>query len=257
MTDQVQEFEEKRLGRPFKVTAADDTGTFQGHGAVFNELHGTSSWRLPPDWQDRIMPGAFGPTLERHAARGTLPPMLYMHQRGNVVGAWREMAEDKDGLAVKGQVALSAKAPSGAGLYELLKLGALNAMSIGFRPTRVELDEKAKIRTLYEVELGELSLVDVPGIPSARVTDVKLSIRSLEETLHALGLSRAEAKALLANGYKGIAQRDAGAVQDERAQRDAAADGEGKERDATLIAPVGDGEAAAILKAMSRWRLGR
>lgn len=230
--DAREDLEVKRLGRPFAVKAVDEQGAFEGHGAVFCELHETSSWRLPPDWQDRIMPGAFTATLAHHRKRGTMPAMLYMHERGNVIGAWREMDEDDDGLKVKGQVALTAKAPSGTTLYELLKLGALNAMSIGFRVTKATQDEKKKIRDILEVDLGELSIVDIPGIASARVTDVKNADparlkRRIEEALRDVGLSREAAKAFIADGFKAL--RDAAADDEEQqhqvssALRDAAA----------------------------------
>ena len=254
--DANRDFEEKRLGRPFTVKTVDEEGTFEGHGAVFEELHPTSSWRLPPDWQDRIRPGAFAATLADHRKRGTLPAMLYMHERGNVIGAWREMVEDADGLRVKGQVAMSAKAPSGSSLYELLKIGALNAMSIGFRVTKSEEDEKKKVREIIEVELGELSIVDIPGIASARVTDVKSfdpkNIRHLEEALRdRLGMSKREAKALLAGGFKELsAGRDAGAEVEEHAGRDAAAEGDEGRPDAG-IAPPETNDAARILHALS------
>lgn len=230
--DAREEFEVKRLARPFTVKSVDDAGTFEGHGAVFNELHPTSSWRLPPDWKDEIVPGSFAATLARHKRNGTMPAMLFMHQRGNLVGAWREMGEDADGLKVKGQVALSAKAPSDVSLYELLKLGGLNAMSIGFFVTKAALDEKKKIRTIQEIDVDEVSLVDIPGIDSARVTDVKsaspaLLKRKIEEALRDAGLSREEAKAFIADGFRAL--RDAAAEEEEQhekvssAPRDAAA----------------------------------
>lgn len=228
MANDARDLEVKRLGRPFSVKAVDEAGTFEGHGAVFNELHDTSSWRLSPDWQDRISPGAFAATLAKHRKMGTMPAMLYMHDRGNVVGAWREMEEDADGLRVKGQVALGAKSPSGATLYDLLKMGALNAMSIGFRVTKAAQDEKKKIRDITEVELGELSIVDIPGIASARIDDVKSADpahlkRHLEEALRDAGLSRTEAKALLAEGFKGLRDADPEAEKVANALRDAAA----------------------------------
>lgn len=227
-----RDFETKRLGRPFSVKAVDSNGTFEGHGAVFNDLHPTSSWRLPMDWQDTIAAGAFAKTLTQHRKLGALPAMLYMHDRGNVVGAWREMGEDADGLAVKGQVALTAKAPSDVTLYELLKMGALNAMSIGFSATKYELDEKKKVRTITEIELDELSIVDVPGIPAARITDVKSADparlkRRIEEALRDAGLSREESKAFIADGFQAL--RDAAADEEEstpNALRDAAAAGD-------------------------------
>jgi uncharacterized protein len=220
--------ETKRLRRPFSVKALDDQGLFEGHGAVFGDTHPTSSWRLPSDWNDTIAPGAFAKTLAEHKRIGSLPAMLYMHERGNVVGAWRSMIEDADGLDVKGQVSMAAKAPSDVTLYELLKMGGLNAMSIGFEPKKYELDEKKKLPTLTEIELDELSIVDVPGIPEARITDVKSADparlkRKIEEALRDAGLSREEAKAFIADGFTAL--RDAAAEEQAApALRDAAAD---------------------------------
>lgn len=207
----------ERLARPFRVTVPDDdeeeSGTFEGLGAVFNDVHRTSSMRLMfsgADWKDRIMPGAFAGTLARHAKAGTMPSMLYMHERGNVVGAWRSMAESKSGLDARGVVSQNAKNATGAGIYELMKMGGINALSIGFDVLKETLDEKKKLRDINEVELNELSIVDVPGIPSARITDVKTGIariEMLERVLRDAGLSRREAKALLADGFKAL--RDA------------------------------------------------
>lgn len=216
--------EVKRLGKPFRVQNTDDKGNFEGHGAVFEDPHPTSSWRLPPDWQDVIAPGAFARTLTEHKRRGTLPALLYMHERGNVVGAWRSMEEDKDGLKVAGQVALSACAPAGCTLHELMKMGGINGLSIGFIARKVTLDEKAKLRTILDVDLDELSIVDIPGGPRARITDVKAvgprAKQVLEDALRDAGLSRREAKALLAGGFNAL--RDAAADDDdELEQRDA------------------------------------
>jgi hypothetical protein len=235
----VSDYERKRLGRPFTVKAVDDQGVFEGHGAVFDELHPTSSWRLSDDWQDLILPGSLSATLAEHRRVGSLPPMLYMHERGNVIGAWREMAEDDDGLRVKGQVALSAKAPSDVTFYDLLKMGALTGMSIGFWVTKAELDEKKKIRSIEEVELGELSIVDVPGIASARITDVKTANpiqlkRRIEEALRDAGLSRSEAKAFIADGFEAL--RDAAPDDEGPAARDATS-GDG----AQTLRDAGDG----------------
>lgn len=222
LKDDRQRYEHKRLPKAFAVTMTDEAGSFDGYGAVFNDPHPTSSWMLDADWKDVIMPGAFTKTLAEFKKRGTQPSMLYMHERGYIVGAWRDVHEDKDGLVVKGQAAEKAITPSGAGVRELLKMGALTGMSIGFRAQKVLLDEENQTRELHEVELGEISLVDIPGGPSARVTDVKaadpLNAKFLERILRDAGLSRSEAKALLAEGLPAL--------------RDVAADPESKRRDA-------------------------
>lgn len=209
--------EQKRLAKPFNVKSVDDVGLIEGHGAVFDDVHTTSSWVLGPEWKDVVRPGAFSKSLAEHKKMGVTPLMLYMHERGNVVGAWREVSEDGDGLKLKGQVALSAKAPSGVGVHELLKMGAINGLSIGFKVKKHSLDQEKKLRELHEVELAEVSIVDVPGIPTARITDVKnRDPKFLETVLRDAGLSRKEAKALLAEGLSALRDAEAGTEVDPR-----------------------------------------
>jgi HK97 family phage prohead protease len=211
------ELEYKLVSRPYQMKAAGGEGSIEGYGAVFNDPHPTSSWWLDDDWQDVIAPGAFTETLADHAARGTKPVMLYMHQRGNVPGAWSSFAQDMNGLKVSGQISPNAKTPSGAGVYELAKMGAISGLSIGFNVLRCELDEETKVRTLTGLDLNELSIVDVPAGPSARITDVKVSKnpRFLEQLLRDAGVSRREAKVMLS------ALRDAEADDEDDDQRDA------------------------------------
>lgn len=196
---------EEKLARPFSVKTTDDKGSFEGLGAVFDDLHPTSSWALSPEWKDRILPGAFTKTITEHTKAGTLPAMLYMHERGNVVGAWRTLEEGRDGLLVRGQVAEGARSPSGETLHNLMKIGALNALSIGFRVRKQTLDQEKKVRDILDVEVSEISIVDVPGIHRARVTDVKSQDHdALERLLRDAGLSPREAKALISGGMSAL-----------------------------------------------------
>jgi HK97 family phage prohead protease len=215
-------FEHKRLSKPFVPQLTEEKGTFTGHGAVFEDLHPTSSYLLGPEWKDNIRHGAFTRSLAEHKKRGTMPLMLYMHERGYVIGAWQSIEEDKDGLKVAGQVSMNARAPSNVPVYELLTMGGINGLSIGFKPTKVELDQESKVRSILDVELGEISVVDIPGGPRARVTDVKSgdprNAQVLEAALRDAGLSRKEAKALMANGFTAL--RDV-AADDEPTPRDA------------------------------------
>ncbi len=207
--------EEKRLAKPFRYVAqADEEGLFSGHGAVFDDSHPTSSWRLPPDYTDTIKAGAFKKTLAEHKKLGTMPAMLLQHSSFDLpVGAWVQCEEDAEGLAVSGK--LATKTTTGSDVYELLKIGALTGLSIGFAPTKVKVDEKARVREILEVDLFEVSIVTIPGIAQARVSDVKRASaaatpRHLEAALRDAGLSRAEAKALLAGGLSAVAElRDA------------------------------------------------
>jgi HK97 family phage prohead protease len=200
-----QAFEVKRFAQPaaFEVLSATE-GTFAGEGMVFDTPHPTSSWRLPPDWNDLVKPGAFTETLAAHANNGTTPLMLYMHERGNIPGVWNSIKETKKSLKLEGLVSKNAITPSGVPLLELMKMKAITGLSIGFVPTRVVLDEKAKVREIHTVDLGEVSIVDIPGQNKARITDVKRDIRSLEAMLRNAGLSKREAKALLSGGFEAL-----------------------------------------------------
>jgi HK97 family phage prohead protease len=217
--DRPGELEYKLVSKPYQVKAAGGEGSIEGYGAVFNDPHPTSSWMLDDDWTDVIAPGAFSEALAEHAARGTKPVMLYMHDRGNVAGVWSGAVQDQNGLKLNGQISPNAKVDNGAGIYELCKMGGLSGLSIGFRVLRCELDEETEIRTIQSVTLPEVSIVDVPGGPSARITDVKArdpkNLRFLERLLRDAGVSRTEAKKMLS------ALRDAEVDDDDEEQRDA------------------------------------
>lgn len=213
--------ERRRLSKPFKAqTSADETRSFSGHGSVFDDPHPTSSWRLPPDWQDVTKPGAFRKTLAEHRKAGTMPAMLYNHDMDNPIGCYSEMAEDGDGLVLTGKVAESAKTPAGADIYELMSMGALTGLSIGFMVTKCKEDAKSKTREISEVELLETSVVTIPLQSSARVADVRsadpaILKRQIEAALRDAGLSRSEAKAFIASGFGALALRDAAAADEE------------------------------------------
>ena len=209
-----ERLETKRLAKPFTFKAlGEEGGAIEGHGAVFDEPCPTSSWALPPDWMDVVRPGAFKKTIAEAKKRSVMPAMLLQHDRwGLPVGAWTSADEDADGLKLTGQ--LATKTEQGADLYELMKIGAINGLSIGFCPVKFKLDEKTRTRELIEVDLAEVSIVTFPAIDSARVTDVKSADpalkRHLETVLRDAGLSRTEAKAIVAEGFKGLDLRDAG-----------------------------------------------
>jgi hypothetical protein len=211
----VSDFERKRLAKAFKVQTVDEQRSFSGHGSVFDDPHPTSSWALPMDWQDVMKPGAFRRTLADHKKLGTSPALLFQHDTDNPIGAYANVAEDGDGLLLEGKIAQSAKTPAGADIYELMAMGGLNGLSIGFRAVKSKLDEKAKTREILEVELWEVSVVTIPGQSSARVADVKALRedptqlkRHLESSLRDAGLSRTEAKAVLARGFPGLGMYD-------------------------------------------------
>ena len=182
---------------------SDAQGVFTGYGSIFgNEDQG----------KDIMQKGAFTKSLVSR------PPskvkMLFQHKTDEPIGIFTDMYEDNKGLYVKGQLAMGTQ--KGREAYELLKMGALDGMSIGFRadPEKQGYNEnKRGIRTLKEVDLMEISLVTFPMNESALIESVKgnaKNIREWEKILReAGGLSRTEAKIGAKALSESLNQRDA------------------------------------------------
>ncbi len=176
-------------------------GTFEGYGSVFgNKDLGN----------DVIESGAFAKSLKRRKPQNV--KLLYQHKSDMPIGVFDEIREDDHGLVVKGRLAL--KTQAGAEAYELLKMGALDGLSIGFRvnPKEVSYDKRGNKRIIKEVDLMEVSLVTFPMNPQATVRSVKgeeISIREWENGMRdAFSLSRSEAKMAAKAVTDAFGQRD-------------------------------------------------
>ena len=163
--------------------SSEEYGMFEGYGSVFgNKDLGN----------DVIEKGAFTKSIKRRTNKGV--KLLYQHKSDMPIGVFDEIREDDHGLVVKGRLAL--KTQAGAEAYELLKMGALDGLSIGFKinPAEVSYDR----RIIKEVDLMEVSLVTFPMNPQATVRSVKgqeISIREWEKGMRdAFNLSRSESK---------------------------------------------------------------
>lgn len=187
---------------PLEMKADNEDGAFEGYGAVFNNEDRGG---------DMVMPGAFAGCL------ATTPisriKMLYQHRTDEVLGHYTEIKEDQRGLFVKGQLNLDVQ--KAREVHSLMKVGALDSMSIGYRTKRSERDEENYTRKLLEVDLWEVSIVTFPMNDAATVSSIK-SAPNNERDLEALlrdagGYSRAQAKAIVAEGFKAAkGLRDAG-----------------------------------------------
>lgn len=195
-------FEVKLLGTD------SDSMTFEGYGAVFGNVDA---------YGDVIAPGAFADTLAAAQKSGIRPAMLAQHggftsEDMMPIGVWTQLSEDGTGLLVKGQLAPT---PRGQEAYALMKMGAINGLSIGYIAKEWAPRSKPEEprRTLKKIDLFEVSLVTFPANPKARVQDVKstLTARDAERALRDAGFSRTEAKAILADGFNAVGSpRDAG-----------------------------------------------
>lgn len=152
----------KHIARPLAIKSLAADGSFLGYASVFGEL----------DHQNEIVAaGAFTRSLAKWRAQGRTPAMLWMHNPTQPIGLWMTMQEDSKGLAVEGRLAL--RTQKGADAYELLKMGALTGLSIGYSVVTSHIDKIRKARVLTDVDLFEVSVVTFPACEDARVSAVK------------------------------------------------------------------------------------
>lgn len=183
------------------VSDVGTEGTFEGYASLFDEADAA---------RDIVAPGAFRASLARRGADRV--KMLFQHDPKEVIGIWEEIAEDGRGLKVRGR--LLTEIARGAELLALLRAGALDGLSIGYRAVEAETDRATGHRRLVRVDLYEISLVTFPMLGGARIGTVKgrkPTMREFERLLtRDAGLTRTEARAVMADGFKALdARRDA------------------------------------------------
>ncbi|MBB5751683.1 HK97 family phage prohead protease [Prosthecomicrobium pneumaticum] len=142
------------------LSAIDVEGTFSGYATLFGrrDLSG-----------DVVMPGAFRAALAAKGAGGIR--MLFQHDPALPIGTWLDIHEDARGLFVKGR--LAAEVAKAREVRALMRAGALDGLSIGFRTVKAERDRGTGTRRLVTIDLWEISVVTFPMLPEARVAAVK------------------------------------------------------------------------------------
>lgn len=182
----------RRMDFALQVKATKDDGTVEGYGSVFG---------VRDAYDDVIAPGAFGQSLKDHKAAGTMPAMLWQHDSAEPIGIWTDMVEDDKGLRIVGCLALDTV--RGREAHALLKMGALNGLSIGFVSRQWTYDRESEVRTLTQIDLWEVSLVTFPANGKSRVTNVKGAAdqvrvpKDAERILRDAGFLKADATAFV------------------------------------------------------------
>lgn len=115
---------------------------------------------------DTVERGAYGRSLERLGGAGRRVKMLWQHDPTQPIGVWDQVFEDKNGLYVSGRILDDVQA--GREALALLRAGAIDGLSIGYRTVRAQKGADGG-RSLLEVDLWEVSLVTFPMLPEARV----------------------------------------------------------------------------------------
>ncbi len=148
-------------------------GTVEGYASLFGEIDQA---------RDMVMPGAFRETLMQRGLRKI--PMLFQHDPSEPVGVWLELAEDFRGLKARGRLIPDVK--RARELLSLLKAGAVDGLSIGYRTVRGRIDPRTRVRKLYQVDLWEISIVTFPMMDLARIAPGKAPANArLERSLQA------------------------------------------------------------------------
>lgn len=210
-------------------TDDDDERKFVGYASTFGNEDRVG---------DVVEKGAFNKSLNRHTREKTMPAMLLHHDLHRPIGRWTTMSEDEKGLYVEGTLTKGVRDADEA--YALLQDGAINSMSIGYYVNDEEWDSKARVNRLKEIELHEVSLVTIPANSLATITSVKdadgeVNVRDLERALRDAGLSRNEAKKLIAKGFKALNEDEEETKEETDLQaRDAAAQAESERLKAML-----------------------
>lgn len=185
------------------IGRVEEDGTFSGYASLFGKADLAN---------DVVEPGAFARALRRRGAAGVR--MLFQHDPAEPIGAWLDIAEDARGLHVRGR--LTPGVDRAREVLELMRAGALDGLSIGFRTVRARKDAKSGVRRIVEADLWEISVVTFPMLPEARVETVK-GARSLPTTrqferwlTRDAKLTRQEARAVIARGFASLVrERDA------------------------------------------------
>jgi Escherichia/Staphylococcus phage prohead protease len=145
---------------PCDLKSVEADGTFTGYASLFNEVD---------LGQDLVMPGAFRDSLRLRGARGV--KLLFQHDPNEPIGVWLELAEDARGLFARGR--LMPEVTRAREVLSLMRAGALDGLSIGFRTVKGRTDPATGVRRLHAIDLWEISVVTFPMLPEARVSAVK------------------------------------------------------------------------------------
>ena len=164
MADETLDFE-------VKFEASAEAGTFSGYASVFGGQ---------PDGQgDVVAAGAFRQSLADHKTAGSAPLMFWQHDDWQPIGVWTDVHEDAKGLKVSGRLVLDTE--RGREAHALMKAGAINGLSIGYRAREFERRRDGG-RLLKRLDLVEISLVSLPANGRARVTSVKTAATDAADT---------------------------------------------------------------------------
>ncbi|WP_445501835.1 HK97 family phage prohead protease [Microvirga sp. G4-2] len=162
--------EMKFLSQP--LNAVDAGGVFEGYASLFG---------IADLGKDVVMPGAFTDSLKKREASAVR--LLWQHDPATPIGRWLSIEEDRRGLRVRGKLNLAVE--RARDIHALMREGAVDGLSIGFRVERARVERPTGLRRLEKLDLWEISVVTFPMLPGARVETVKQVPKNLASSIRA------------------------------------------------------------------------
>ena len=190
---------------PVEVETVKLDGRFSGYASLFG---------LVDQGNDILARGAFSNSLKKRKPDAIR--MLFQHDPDEPIGKWNKIIEDAKGLYVEGLITRGVRRSEE--VLELIRAGALDGLSIGFKTIRARVNPATRVRTILAADLWEISVVTFPLLEQARIEAVKSSPRinrpserEFERWLtRDAGLSRREAKTIISKGFTALnCKRDA------------------------------------------------
>lgn len=189
---------QKNCGLTIDIKAVGDDGKIAGYASAFNVVD---------SYNEMVLPGAFKASLAAARRDKRTIKMLYQHDTYQPIGVWDALEEDSKGLHVEGRL-LKDVSPKAAETYGLVKEGALDELSIGYREQEtLKHPDLRGVLQLKKLDLREVSIVTFGALGrSAHIDEVKatleagksLTVREFEGFLRDAGFSRSKAEAMAA-----------------------------------------------------------
>ncbi len=150
------------------------TRTLTGRAMPFGE---TVRIGGPHGFDERFVAGAFTRTISERVAAGKVK-LFGQHGRtqGHMpIGKVTSAREEPSGLYITAQIA---DTTPGRDAAELIRSGMVDGLSVSFRPTQER--DAGGVREVTEAVLLEVSVVDEPAYPGAKVLSLRARLNELD-----------------------------------------------------------------------------
>lgn len=179
----------------FEIKSDGEEKTIEGYMTTFGNKD---------SYNDVIVKGAFG-KVKPYKVK-----FLWQHDWKEPIGTIEQVKEDDNGVWFKAKFSDFDSVPTAKKAYTLLKDGAIDGISIGFRIDKFKYEDDGS-RLIEKGSLMEASVVTFPANDMATVTAVKgfgeegkIEKRDFEEMLRHFGFSQKESCIIVSKAYPAL-----------------------------------------------------